>query len=408
MMGSWGGRADQLGVRSWWKERSTLVRDAVGAVPLVLTFLVAQQLYGPGGPWLRAVTIVAVIWVSVAVRRRWPTVTFAAALSTVLVAMTGLEFLAVASYTLVAYRPRVPAPLVILLSAVATTAGFMRWWPSLAPEVIAGDLILIVSVSVLPVVLGRAVAHSRRVTSELESRNAELVALRRDATTHAVQRERYRIAREIHDVVAHHVSAMTVRARAGRHLAERDPEAASEALDYVAREGTCALTAMGSVVGALRGKDVQGHAGFAAPQPGLSDLPALLEGFRGTGLVIHADLAAAPTPVPPALGLATFRIVQEALTNALRHGAAEHAWVRVGFRSGQVQIQVDDNGHGLQGPPRPRGNGLIGVSERVALYGGESQLVDSPRGGLRLEAMMTLPTSRSAASDPSHPDSASS
>ncbi len=242
-MRRFGNRERLSAVMGWWRRRPEVFRDAVGAVPLVLTFLLAQQIYGAGGPWSRAVTIVAVMWGALAVRRRWPILTFAAALLTVVLAMTGLEFLAVAGYTLVAYRPRIPATFVVVVSAATTTAGFLRWWPSLEPAVIAGDLILILGVSILPAVLGKAIRRSRRVTAELQTRNAELVALREEAAEHAVQRERFRIARDLHDVVAHHVSAMTVRAGAGHHVASRDPQAAVDALDYVAHEGADALAA---------------------------------------------------------------------------------------------------------------------------------------------------------------------
>jgi signal transduction histidine kinase len=387
----------------WWRRRPEVFRDAVGAVPLVLTFLLAQQIYGAGGPWSRAVTIVAVMWGALAVRRRWPILTFAAALLTVVLAMTGLEFLAVAGYTLVAYRPRIPATFVVVVSAATTTAGFLRWWPSLEPAVIAGDLILILGVSILPAVLGKAIRRSRRVTAELQTRNAELVALREEAAEHAVQRERFRIARDLHDVVAHHVSAMTVRAGAGHHVASRDPQAAVDALDYVAHEGADALAAMGSLVGTLRGETGTEGIGDTSPQPGLGDIPALVDTFRGTGLAVHTDIHAPPGPLAPGFELAVFRVMQEALTNVLRHSGAEGAWVRVWSDAEELRIQVDDDGRGLPAIPGRAGHGLIGVSERVALHGGTSELRPSPHGGCRLQAMLHLPDFRAAAADPTRP-----
>lgn len=369
-----------------------MLRDAVGAVPIVLVFVFAQQIYGDGGSVARAVAIVVVMGVALTLRRRVPVATFVAALLTVAVATTGLEFLAIASYTLVAHEPRARPVVVAVASAVAATVGFLRYWPTLVLGEVAGDLILIVGISVLPVAFGQAVRKARRTTAELEARNAELVALREEAAGHAVEAERFRIARELHDVVAHHVSAMTVRARAGHHVAAGSPEAAADALAYIAGAGTEALTAMGTFVGTLRGEGTVAGTHDLAPQPGLDDIPALLESFRGTGLVVHADLDDPPVTVAPTLGLNSYRIVQEALTNAIRHGAAERAWVRAWFTAGMLHIQVDDNGRGLGADSPSSGHGLIGIAERVALHGGASGLGPSPRGGCRLDATLAVGT----------------
>lgn len=366
-----------------------MVRDAVGAVPIVLVFIVAQQIYGDGGPLLRAVAIVLVMGVALTVRRRWPALTYVAALVTVVAATTGLEFLSIASYTIVVYEPRARPVFVTAVSAIAMTLGFLRYWPVLALEDVAGDLILIAAIAVLPPALGRLVRESRRAKAELESRNAELVALREKEAAHAVEAERFRIARELHDVVAHHVSAITVRARAGRHVASRDPQAAADALDYIATAGSQALTAMRGFVGTLRGEEDAERAG-AAPQPSLRDIPALLESFRAMGLVVHPDLDTGNATVTPALGLNAYRIVEEALTNAIRHGRAERVWVRVAFRTDRVDIRVDDNGRGLRAGGSPAGHGLIGVAERAAIHDGTSALGPSSRGGCSLQATLLL------------------
>ncbi len=374
---------------SWWKRRPEIVRDAVGAVPIVLVFIVAQQIYGDGGPVIRAIAIVLVMGLALTFRRRWPVATFGAALVTVVVATTGLEFLVIASYTIVAYEPRARPVFVAGVSAVAMTVGFLRYWPAFVLEDVAGDLILIAAISVLPAVLGRTVREARRAKAELESRHAELVALREMEAAHAVEAERFRIARELHDVVAHHVSAMTVRARAGHHVASRDPQAAADALAYIAEAGSQTLTAMSAFVGTLRGQAAADR-DDVAPQPGLRDIPELLESFRGTGLVVHPELDAASATVAPALSLNAYRIVEEALTNAIRHGGAERVWVRVSLSADRLNIQVDDNGRGLRADGRPAGQGLIGVAERAALHDGTSALGPSPRGGCRLQATLAL------------------
>ncbi len=385
-----------------WKQRPEMLRDAVGAALLVAVFLIAQQRYGPGGSVTRAIAVVIVMGLALTIRRKWPLATYLAALGTAAVATTGIEFLAIAGYTLAAYERRArPAP-VMAGSALALTVGFLQYWPSLALDDIAGDLILIAATSVLPVVFGRAVRRARETTAELEARNAELVELREVAAAHAVEAERFRIARELHDVVAHHVSAMTVRARAGRHVAARDPQAASDALSYVAEAGTEALTAMGSLVGALRGENADTDPDQLAPQPGFDEIPALLDAFRRTGLIVDAEIDDPAGPVAPALGLNTYRIVQEGLTNALRHGAGDRVWVQIWSAPDRMHVQVDDNGRGLGPRDGKGGHGLAGVAERAALHGGASSLQPSPRGGCRLEVTLGLgvsPTQGSGALD---------
>jgi signal transduction histidine kinase len=120
----------------------------------------------------------------------------------------------------------------------------------------------------------------------------------------------------------------------------------------------------------------------------VGEIPALLESFRGTGLVIHDDVDDPPGGIGPALGLNVYRIVQEALTNVIRHGAAERAWVQVRFDEDAVHLRIDDNGRGLQLDGRSPGHGLVGVAERAALHDGTSSLGPSPRGGCRLEATL--------------------
>lgn len=373
----------------WWRRQPELVRDAVGGVPVVLVFVVAQQLFGAGGSGYRAVAVVLAMAGALTVRRRWPWVAFTVALAVVAVATTGLEFLVIVSYTLVVTDRRARPWVVGGLAAVAMVVGYLHYWPAVVLEDIAGDLILIAAIAVLPPVIGRMVRTSRDRTAELRARNAELVRLRDREARHAVEAERFRIARELHDVVAHHVSAMTVSARAGRHVARRDPRAAEDALAYIAEAGTETLRAMGGFVGALRGVE-EGGSGDRSPQPSLEDLPQLVESFRRTGLVVHDDLEPVTTTVSAAVGLNAFRIVQEGLTNAIRHGAAERAWVRVWYADGLLHVRVDDNGRGLDDEVPPSGHGLVGVAERAGLHGGTSAFGPSPRGGCRLEAAMPV------------------
>ncbi len=362
----------------------------MGAIPLILIFVVAQGGFAPGQSTIRGTLVVIAIGFAVTVRRRWPVVSYVTALATVALAQTGLELLGVIGYSLIVYQPRARPALTAPVSALAMVIGYLQYWPAFVLEDITPDLAIIAVVAILPVLLGSGVRRYRSTTAELAARNVELIRLREQAAEHAVQTERLRIARELHDVVAHHVSAMTVRARAGHHVAATDPAAAREALAYVADSGTSTLNSMRAFVGTLRdaeGGRSDGPAG-AVPMPGVDEIPSLLESFRGTGLVVHADLDTPPDALDPALGLNIYRIVQEGLTNVIRHGAAERAWVQVRFDEARVHLQVDDNGRGLQRDGRTPGHGLVGVAERAALHRGSSHLGASPRGGCRLEATL--------------------
>jgi signal transduction histidine kinase len=372
----------------WWRERPELLRDAIGAVPIALLVPVNQSTPDEASVTQVIVTML-VVAVALTVRRQRPLATYLAALLVVTVAQTGLEFLAVASYTVVVHTHRPRPVLVVAASALAALAGYLRYWSTPSFDVIAGDLVLIAAIAVLPVVFGSAVRSARRARAELEAHNAELIELRGKEAAHAVQRERLRIARELHDVVAHHVSAMTLRANAGRHIATRDPDAAAEALDYIAASGRATLDEMRTFVGALRG-DGTNASGALAPTPGLADLPELLASYRRSGLTVDAELDHLGVDVPTPIGLHVYRIVEEGLTNVLRHSGAQRAWVRLRSEEGTIHLTVDDNGHGLRDGGVRGGHGLVGVAERVALHGGRCHLGPGPHGGCRLEASLSV------------------
>lgn len=387
----------------WWTQRSEILRDAVGGLPIALLVAVNQRTPEEASSAQVVVTIL-VIAAALAVRRRRPVVTYLVALAVVAIAQTGLEFLAIAGYTVITATRRPRPVLTVIASTLTTLAGYVRFWPELRLEAIAGDLVLIAAIALLPVVLGSAVRNARHTRAELEARNAELVELRRREAAHAVQAERLRIARELHDVVAHHVSAMTLRANAGRHVAARDPQAAADALGYVADAGRATLDEMRTFVGALRGDGSPG-AGNLAPTPGFEELPELLASYRDNGLTVDAELDDVPADVPTPVGLHVYRIVEEGLTNVLRHSGARRAWVRLGVDGGVIHLTVDDNGHGPPADTSRSGHGLVGVAERVALHSGRYAFGASPHGGCRLSASLPVAPTPTAAegSDPTVP-----
>jgi signal transduction histidine kinase len=224
----------------------------------------------------------------------------------------------------------------------------------------------------------RETAVTRRLADQAELEREEQARL-------AVAEERARIARELHDVVGHSVSVMTVQAAAVRRLLESDQDKEREALLVVEQTGREALAEMRRMVGVLRRPE---EAPALAPQPSLEHLEQLLATTREAGLPVDLKIEGTPSELPPALDTTAYRIVQEALTNAVKHANADRAEVLVRYRNGSVELIVSDDGRG-NGDGGGSGHGLVGMRERVSVYGGELEAGPQAGGGFRLRA--TLP-----------------
>jgi signal transduction histidine kinase len=217
--------------------------------------------------------------------------------------------------------------------------------------------------------------------------NAEQRRLRRqDMASRAVTEERNRIARELHDVIGHSVSIMTVQASAVRRRLSPDQAAEREALETVEMTGREALAEMRRMVGVLR---QSGETADREPAPGLSQLARLVEQFRGAGMPVEVAVTGLAKPLAPGLDLTVYRLVQEALTNSLRHAVSPtRAEVSIGYSAETLEIAVRDDGARVV-PGAEAGHGLLGLRERVSVYGGE--LVARPRAEGGFELIATLP-----------------
>jgi signal transduction histidine kinase len=222
----------------------------------------------------------------------------------------------------------------------------------------------------------------------MRSRAELAAALERDRAEgerQAVAEERARIARELHDVVAHSISLMTVQAGAERLTLGRERPRTAEALSQIETTGRQALAEMRRLLGMLRGP---GEEVDLAPQPGLGQLAALAERITRAGLPVELTVEGDPAPVSPGVDISAYRIAQEGLTNALKHAHAARARLRVAYRGDGVEIEIADDGQG--GPPAVNGtgHGLTGMRERVALYGGTLEAGPQPEGGWALRARL--------------------
>src|SRR4051812_18092019 len=230
---------------------------------------------------------------------------------------------------------------------------------------------------------GRTASAEEAVArAEQLERNRELEAAR------AAAEERTRIARELHDIVSHSISVVTIQTQAVRR--RLGPENAAEARDLAAVEAPAreALAEMRRLFGVLRTEGDQPLA--LAPQPGLSELDRLVRQVGSGDMEVTLHVEGEPVALSPGVDLAAYRIAQEGLTNALRHADATEAEVLVRYSPGRLDVQVEDNGRGLSSQRSNGGHGLMGIRERVALYGGTVELDPVPTGGVRLAVSLPL------------------
>jgi signal transduction histidine kinase len=239
-----------------------------------------------------------------------------------------------------------------------------------------------------PFLVGRIVNARIMLARELREKAARLEREQQESAKLAVAEERARIAREIHDVVAHNLSVMVVQSSAARRMIDRNPERANEALVSVEHTGREALAEMRRMLDMLRGDDEEVA---LAPQPSIDELDALLDRAREAGLDVNLEVEGERRRVQSSVDLSCFRIVQEALSNTIKHADAEHAHVRLRYGSAEVEVDVTDDGRGVRPQSNGHGgHGLVGMRERVAMLGGRLEAGYRADGGFEVRATLPL------------------
>jgi signal transduction histidine kinase len=296
---------------------------------------------------------------------------------------TGATFFAVLSaiflFGLLEDRRQAVAGLGIALAAAAVVS-------SNNPEQAWSDYIGIALLLSIVWLASFAIGRKLEQAAAAEERADHLEREREAEARAAVAEERARIARELHDVVGHSVSVMTVQASAVRRVLLPEQEKEREALEIVEQTGREALAEMRRLVGVLR-RPEEGPA--LAPQPSLEYLDRLVAQARESGLPVEVRIEGEPTQLPPGVDLTAYRLVQEGLTNAIKHARASKANVVVRYADGAVEILVTDDGDG-GGDGEGGGHGLVGMRERVAVYGGELDAGPRPEGGYALKARLPV------------------
>jgi signal transduction histidine kinase len=217
-------------------------------------------------------------------------------------------------------------------------------------------------------------------------RRAVVARSREEAERRRAGEERLRIAQELHDVVAHHISLINVQAGVALHLIDRQPGQAEKALAAIKDASKEALVELRSIVGVLRQDDGSAP---RQPVPGLDRLDHLISRTSQAGLEVQAVIEGDPRPLPPGLDRAAYRIIQESLTNVVRHANASKATVRIQYGEDTLVLEIDDDGQCLDGPPQ-EGNGIVGMRERATALGGDLVTTTMPTGALRVTAHLPL------------------
>ena len=300
--------------------------------------------------------------------------------------IAGLGLL-VAMYSVAAYEQRARRLVFLVVAGLGFVAGFVVFGVTGNPRSFAITVPSVFFVAAW--LIGDYLRTRRAYVAQLEERAARLERERDQDRRLAADEERTRIARELHDVVAHDVSVIAIQAGAARAVQLSKPDAAAKALGLIETTARETLVELNRLLGVLRSSN--GAIPDRSPQPGIGQLAGLVEELRAAGLEVDARVEGEPQPLPPALDLSAYRILQEATTNVLKHARAHRVDIRVHYTQAMLALDVRDDGPGGGGDPASSsGHGLIGMRERVALFGGQLRAGRDPAGGFSVHARLPL------------------
>ncbi|MEV0244490.1 sensor histidine kinase [Streptomyces sp. NPDC050674] len=376
--------------------RHERIRDALPAVVLILVGTAATAA-GEGGSGWHAPRPGGVAWMALACaplvfRSRWPLPVVIASLAVDLAHLSvapGFSLTPAASlvalYTLASRSSRRTAWITGLIASVLIMAVYAV---ADSEPPLAGSSLLHFDLAIAATALGDVVRTRRLHLAEVEARAERAERSREQEARRRVTEERVRIARELHDVVAHHITLVNAQAGVAHHLMRHDPDRAYEALAHIKDNSRAALDELRATVGLLRQPDDGPDS--RAPIPELADLDALVSGVRAGGLVVEVVCTGTPRPVAPTTELTAYRIIQEALTNTHKHASATRAEVELHYGPDRLRVTVTDDGRPGALPGPGSGHGLIGMHERATAIGGSVTTGPLPDGGFRVVAELPL------------------
>jgi len=375
--------------RRYWFDALLLAAIGIGVSGAVLG---REHVNGPEGPLWFDILAILVIVLPLLARRRFPfgapaAMGVAAALTSfvdrTVVPYDGVTFLVgcAALFLVGLLRDRAQA-----VAGFAVAEGVLAVVVHNDPRSGVGNFVVASIIFAIVWTIAFGVGRKSVEADEARDRAARAEREREERARSAVAEERARIARELHDVVGHSVSVMTVQASGVRRLLRPDQDREREALLIVERTGREALAEMRRMVGVLRRPE---EAPALAPQPSLDHLGRLVEQAREAGLPVELSIEGDAIQLPAGVDLTAYRLVQEGLTNVVKHAQATRAEVLVNYGESYLEVTVTDNGSGV-GNGDGSGHGLVGILERVSVYGGELDAGPQPGGGYRLRAKLPL------------------
>jgi signal transduction histidine kinase len=374
--------------------------DALLALALAATLVGVRALEAHGlqrAGWLGyALTVMAALLLGG--RRRWPLAVFAGTFALALISITFASPtgaisipVVIAIYTLAQVESKRRAVLLSLLAAVALALarGLLQYrgWSDARTAVEP-------ALALAALFLGWALASHRAYIAEIEARATQAEHTREEEARRRVYAERLRIARELHDVLAHGIATISVQAGVAAHVLHEHPEHAAQALQTIRQTSKDALRELRGVLGVLREAD---ESEPREPTPGLSQLERLIDATNRAGVPTQVRISGRRCAIPATIDLAAYRIVQESLTNVLRHAGPTDALVVISFDADEMTVSVDDNGRGAQRSPREAGgqlegagHGIRGMRERAYALGGRLDAGPRSTGGFRVHARLPI------------------
>jgi signal transduction histidine kinase len=387
------GIATRLRLPTWAQDAMLAV--LVAAMQIVGTRRVAgsQEAARLADPAYLGYLLLAAAGLALLVRRRWPIAVFALTAAVSLVYYTagypdgpGWIALFIATYTVTARGDgrgsvQLVGATIFLLSVVWLLTA------DLAPIDTAGWVFFRIGTAIMAVVVGDMLRARRVIAAEALERAERAERTREEEARRRVDAERLRIAREVHDTVAHAIAVINVQAGVTAHVLHRRPERARETLVTIEQTSARALSELRATLGVLRGAG-----DGCAPTPGLAQVEELTGLAREAGLDVKLELASPPRELPSAVDQAAYRIVQESLTNAIRHAGPARVTVSITYGPSDLELRVADDGHGPGDGAGPAGGGrgIMGMRERAALLGGELTAGPGPDGGFQVWACLPL------------------
>ncbi|TYP90525.1 sensor histidine kinase [Blastococcus xanthinilyticus] len=398
------------GVRARIHAHPLLLDAVVSVVVVVVDYFFVPSVSGNPAPTAAELALIGLTLAAVTLRHRWPVRALALTVAgaSIVVLLYGIESVATLAPLVALYAVALRSDRRTTLLAWASSAAVLAAAGALGALAAPGDgpwqdALQVVSWSAAVAAVGNGLRNRRAYLAAVEERAARAERTREEEARRRVAEERMRIARDLHDVVAHHIAVVTVQAGVAQHLMTSQPEAATEALGTVRRSAAAVLEELGDILSVLRGPGEPTVSG--APAPGLARLDALIESFAAAGLEVDWSLSGAPQDLAPTVDLVAYRVLEEGLTNALKYGTGT-AHLSVEYRTTTLVLQVRNtvriltpagSAHETPDGPAPSGSalsgtghGLLGMRERAAAVGGSLTAAPTPAGTFLVTAELPL------------------